>query len=106
MSETIISKYGIYSAAEKPEMEDDNAADGLLMYGCRKVREKGGVGYIHAHKMKFGCKELAEHKGKWVLVDVSDYWAVTARVGFTLGPEMGYQFTGIKCDVLREEHNQ
>lgn len=96
------SKAGIYSVGTKPTMRDINASDGMLMYGYRKVRESKGIGYIHAHRMKFGSAELANYKGRWVLVDVSDYWVVTARIGFTVRVAHGYVWMGIKCDVLEE----
>ena len=62
----IKTKVDIYSTPKKPIEPDVTAVDGIMMFGCRKVREKNGIGYILAHNTKFGCSELSKHKGKWV----------------------------------------
>lgn len=100
------STYGVLSHTHKPPMKDITAVDGILMYGYRKVREKNGIGFIHAHSSKFGCEELANHKGRWVLIDISDYWALSARIGISEPfseqvKESGLQYMGIKCPILR-----
>lgn len=102
MSNTIISKFGIHSMEEKPTVREIFAADGLLMYGYRKVREKNGIGYIYAHKMKLGCEELAKHKGRWVYVDISDYWATTAVIGYSDAMD-GIKYMGVKCETVNTD---
>ncbi|MBO0179458.1 hypothetical protein P3687_22690 [Vibrio parahaemolyticus] len=99
----IKTKVGIYSVPDNPREPDITATDGIMMYGYRKVREKNGIGYILAHNMKFGYSELAEHKGRWVFVDVSEYWAVTAIIGWTHpNKHNGIKYTGVHCKVLSE----
>ncbi|EGR2118924.1 hypothetical protein QXB71_002681 [Vibrio cholerae] len=99
----ILTEVGILSYEDNPMEPDIKAPDGIMMYGYRKVREKNGIGYILAHKTKFGCRELSKHKGKWVFVDVSEYLALTALVGFTHPyKHNGVKHTGIRCKVLSE----
>ncbi|MCU8036427.1 MULTISPECIES: hypothetical protein [unclassified Shewanella] len=95
----IRTKVAVYSVPDNPHKSDMLAYDGIMMYGYRKVREINGIGFVFAHKMKFGNSDLLKHKGRWVLVDVSDYWTTTARVGFS-HPHDGVQYSGVRCKAL------
>lgn len=101
MSEEKQIKYGIMAFDSKPNEKDITSIDGGFMYGYRKVHCINNVGYIKAGGVKFGHKELAQYKNKWVYVDASLYWATSAKIGYGKVSQ-SIIMSGIKCEFLEK----
>lgn len=94
-------KHGIFAHDKKPNVRDIMSIDGGFMSGYRKVKINNDIGYVMAGGVKFGHKDLSKFVGKYVYVDASRYWAITAIVGYGRSAEYTIM-SGIKCGFLSD----